>query len=53
MYPYNTDSVKVSLSEYPHYVKELYNPLRVDFWCKGTKVYTNNKTFYQLYWFHL
>ena len=25
MYPYNTDSVKVSLSEYPHYVKELYN----------------------------
>ncbi len=45
MYLYNTDVVNVSHSEYSQYVKERYSPLRLDFWCKGTKNNIHNKNF--------
>lgn len=53
MYPYNTDVVNVSHSEYPQYVKELYSPLRLDFCCKFTHLSFNGKAFEQQFWYQL
>ena len=53
MYPYNTDVVNVSHSEYPQYIKELYSLLRLDFGCKITNFFFNGKTFKQKYWYQL
>ena len=50
MYPYNTDVVNVSHSEYPQYVKELYSPLQLDFCCKFTHIYFNSKILWQNNW---
>ena len=50
MYPYKTDVVNVSHSEYPQYVKELYSPLRLDFCCKFTHIYFNSKILWQNNW---
>ena len=50
MYPYNTDVVNVSHSEYPQYVKELYSLLRLDFCCKFTHIYFNSKILWQNNW---
>jgi len=53
MYPYNTDVVNVSHSEYPQYVKELYSQLRLDFCCKFTHLSFNDKAFEQQFWYQL